>query len=282
MEILITGGYGALGYHLLKCLRAQDLHNENRICCIDIYDSFAFEYDVEKLTYNSTAHAFNHNEMYNAVTRADIIVHLAEYNNPLTDPLDAITNNVGFTTQLLMLAAHRGKRVIVPCWKEFYFNTPVTPWESSIKWRQELSSMFNMANAVVNQVFLPRLISPLHTDMTYGNLVKRFYTAGATNQPADVSPGEIDDKAEWCWVGAAVEAINSTMARRTRASVYVNGAVIPTQSIAEYISFKLGGEVIEVREPKDKILRATHAERTMLDDATIQASINRCIEVWNV
>jgi nucleoside-diphosphate-sugar epimerase len=276
MKVLVTGGYGALGYDLLRSL--HNTVDSYEVAGLDNFHDFDFEYDFPEEMYDKK---FDPIEIIKAVDWADVIVHMAEDNNPLTEPNQALYNNVSTTMELLTMAATKGKRVVVPCWLEFSGDAYVSPWDASIVWRQQIAHMFHQGNAVINTVSLPRIISPYHHDMTFGNLVKRFYRAIINDEPADITRGELDDDARWCTSGSAIRSIVSAMRRRTRASAYVHGEGVSTQAIAEYMAWKLNVERIEVREPKAKVMRTAFANDRALDNVIVQGAVNSCIEVWN-
>lgn len=280
-RFLFTGAYGALGYYLLRHLRLKDVHNEYFFGALDNHHGFDFE-STDKFEYEKYDEEFHLSEMDYAVKHADFIIHMAEDTVPSMPPGHVLGNNVQFTAQLLECAAAYGTRTVVCCWKEFQQHVPVTPWESSIKWRADLASMFQQGNAVINPLFLPRIISPLHFTMTYGNLVKRFYKAAASDKPADTfGLGEVDDHIEWCWIGHAVEEISRIMRKRTRAPKYVQGSIASAKSVAEYIAARMNVEYIDVRAPKDKLMRRAVYDSDTLENDVVKSAINNCIEVWD-
>jgi hypothetical protein len=267
-------------------MRQMNMYDgEYRLCAIDNHHGFEFEHEdsVYSTVYSAKYdEEYASREIHKAIVQSDVVIHMAEDTVPLmTMPEDAMRNNVSFTTEVLSIAAQHGVRTLIICWKEFSYETPVTPWEASIIWRAELGSMFQRGNAVINQVFLPRIISPLHFTMTYGNLVKRFYKAATEGTPADVYSGEIDDHIEWCWVTQAVKEITRIMKRRTRAPKHIQGHMASAKSIAEYVAAKTNVEYIDVRSPKDKLIRRAVYDSDTLENQTIKSAINRCIEVWD-
>jgi len=285
-NVLITGGFGALGYALLRKLRSSEDKKSDIIihlisCLHEEYtDRFEFDVDIKTLNYDE---AYSSSFYRQEIDKADIIVHLAEHNIRCNRSF-IYNTNVNFTSLLLEEAAAKGKRVVVPCWQEFDYSSkvPFDMWTSSMVWRAEIAGMFSTGNAVINTVLLPRIINPLSDSRTWGNLVKRFYTY-SESIPVTVSTEELNDSAKWIWVDDAAQVIIDEMKKRTRKRCIAPWIKASTESIAQYVAWKTGVDYIDVAEAKDKETRRTYPKSPQEVNlpAEIITYINKCIEVWD-
>lgn len=278
MRVLITGGHGSLGFQLLKELRRIGTYDS--ISCMDLYEEQPeYPYDSDN---TACYDEFFYPTDLSVVRDMDIIIHLAENAHLLANPVEQINTNVLFTTALVSTAAAAGKRVIVPVWNEFRVGEVyVSPLEASLVWRAEIAQMFNRGNAVINLLYLSRIISPHDEGLKFGNLVKRFYNSVVSGHPATVYLSELTHNAQWCTDQMAVRSIVTDMTMRTRSQSFQQGYKASCHSIAEYMAWKMNVEYIEAADPKDKETMRIVYNPDSLENLTIKAAIDHCIEAWD-
>jgi len=237
MYYLVTGGFGAFGYHILKALEA-----EGDTCSIyDRLSDWGFMEDYEhptniRKTYNAMQVSFSQALI---TTRPDVVIHCAERTCPDISMSEQIMNdNVLFTVQVLQLCSRAGIRCIIPAWKEFETSRSDSFWATSLAWKTELSHFFNIGNAVNNVIFLPRLIGPYFMETTFGNVVKRVYnsTIGVTSIAYEHEFQK--KKISWIDTDEAANRVIDESKRRSRVNCYVDGHEATAMQVAQQTVIK--------------------------------------------
>lgn len=283
MNFLITGGHGALGYHLTKKLKEDGHH-------VTIYDRvptwmFA-EGDVDlkadefiDATITSIGGVLHRRRDY-------IIIHAAEYTCPdIGFAANMIYDNVAFTTQLLQECAARGMRCLVLSWDD---NLNVdTFFIKTIKWKEELVHYFNKGNAVLNVLRLPRLIGPYFAETSYGgSFVKRVYNSAVHGRMCITHEHEFVARyltEHWSDVEDTVDEIIEMSMRRTRETHICakNIARMHMSDIVEIIIEITGVESITIFDSrKDEIIIPGTIYGFEKRISLIKPVIERCVDVW--
>jgi len=289
MRVLVTGGYGVLGYHLCKKLASITGYE---FAIVDNKDSWDFEEPYENIEPNDY---FEDNfRLGFARFKPDKVIHCAEFSDPQIAMSEHMAyTNVGFTTQVVHTCSAKGVRCIIPAWFEFVSNGQYKYiWSKTVAWRASVSESFNKGNAVNSVVYLPRIISPYQNGNNFGSVVKRVYNSIVDNRILFIHDSEIPDGVRatvpWCSHELAVEAIMRMMLRNTRENYREPGFEFPVINIIEYIAYQLGvttvvahyqGQSITISSSTKKHLKSYSNElrRTF---KKLQPLIDGAIDVW--
>lgn len=260
-RILVVGGYGVLGFHLINYLRNNFdydfgiVDNRETWDFIDIIDSppttrlLGFDFKSAFIQF-----------------KPDVVINLAEIVDPEPSLCEfSAHTNVTFATQVTFVCSASGVRCITPSWYEFTDNFTFEDniWARTVVWRGKLYSAFNKGNSVNNTIYLPRIISPLYTENVYGNLVKRVYNSITFGKPLITYHNEISDypgivndvgnliKTErpWCSYSFACKKIEEQIRIRSRNPFMFSGNLISAHTIIAYVLHKFGVESIAVHKP---------------------------------
>ena len=128
MNILVTGGAGFIGSHLVAALVSDD----HRVTVLDNLSTG----NISNLTPVSNDVTFIEDDILNAdlveseVRRADLVYHLAAavgVGNIMANPLESIITNTTGTEYVLRSCHHHSTRVVLASTSEIYGKTPKLP-----------------------------------------------------------------------------------------------------------------------------------------------------------
>jgi UDP-glucose 4-epimerase len=207
MKILVTGGAGFVGSHLIHAL----LNSGHKVECIDNLSTGS--YDNVTLFHNNPNYRFHfssveHLGILEQLTQdCDVLFHLAAsvgVKNIVENPIHCIENNVFCTSMLLKYADKFGKRIITFSTSEVYGKATKFPFSEEddivlgpvhkLRWAYAASKLiddylsrayFEQKNTAVTIVRLFNTIGQRQVGH-YGMVVPRFFEAAMTNQDIQV------------------------------------------------------------------------------------------------
>lgn len=294
MHFLITGGYGAFGYHVAKALEEM-----NHVCSIyDRLEDWHFEEEYEKPKNLALTFAASNNSFMQALqsSQAKAVIHCAEQTVPdISMAEHIIFDNLQLTTHIIQTCSQRGIRCIIPCWTEFE-KEPIEHsdnvlWRTTLAWKAKLPKYFNVGNAVNSVIFLPRLIGPYFNDNTFGNVVKRLYRFAAFGNAAVAYESEFPKKkystVPWIDADLAAMEVVQQASVRSRLDYYVDGIPVSTYHVAEHalhLMKEITGiepDVIEVLDQRSDPFQIAAENRKATEQIqALSPSLERTIGVW--
>ena len=289
MRYLITGGYGALGFYLACRLRQE----EHDVAILDKYDGWIFN---EEFTTPSIQESFDAGSLQRAFIKfkPDVVFHCAEETIP--DPSLAehmMHSNLTFTTTVLRTCAAREVRCVVPAWFDIDGTHPdksadpvIDIWKKTVEWRASIIENFNKGNAINNVVWLPRVLGPHFNINTFGNVVKRVYSAAVTTGNAQFWKGEFrryNNKEWWGSVDDVVTELIQISQIRTRNEYEIQKKyLIPTTDLLNQTIFLASGldevEVFTERQEPRTFINVDCSDSRFL--TPILATLEGTINVW--
>lgn len=216
MRVLITGGYGMLGYHLCQKLIEQ----EHDVVVIDQVDRPEFSIPCEELG----SHEYAGVDFKLAVVKykPTHVIHCAEITDPRMSMWEhAAYTNVGFTTQVLHTCSANGIRCVVPTWKELLdsYNAD-SVWECTAAWKAKLVLQYHKGNAVNTTVALPRILSKYQRAYFFGAVVKRLYNSIVKQSEFMITQHELGlYTTPWITIEDATDMVITTLNRRVRGCI---------------------------------------------------------------
>jgi hypothetical protein len=247
MRILVTGGYGCLGYHLIKHL----VEENNDVGIIDIVEDWNFDIENKpKVEYLGNSQAI---KTEFRKFKPHCVVHCAEHTQPDISLAENTTfTNIAMTTTIIHTCASNGIACIVPAWEEITRIIMKDFWMKSVEWRAEIGSKFNLGNGVNCSVYLPRIISPYTNETEYGAVVNRVYNSIKYGGYCFIYNQELEYTASWCSPENAINEIMKKISTRSREDIIYRGNIVSANAIIGYILDKMEVENIETFDVKGK------------------------------
>ena len=227
MKVLITGGAGFIGSHLVEAL----LRRGDEVFIIDDLSTGSVE-NIEHLQSNPKFHYFfdtilNRFLMAELIDRADIIFHLAAAVGVkliVESPVRTIETNVKGTEVVLELASKKKKTVLIASSSEVYGKSSQVPFREDDdlvlgstdkgRWSYACSKALDefLALAYWKEKKCPTIVirffntvGPRQTGR-YGMVLPRFVSQALSGQPITVY-GEGNQSRCLTWVGDVVDAL---------------------------------------------------------------------------
>ena len=289
MRVLVTGGYGVLGYHI--CCRLAELGHE--IAIVDYLQGWEFGEGIpsEDIDIPNVSDYFNDNFMQAMVRfKPERVIHCAEHNGPDISMAHSMAHtNIGFTTQVVHMCASQGIRCVVPAWSEYRKNAGSTFLGQTLKWRSKITNHFNIGNGVNSTVFMPRIISP-YEDIQFGTVVNRVYRTLLDGKLVHFYEDEIgssfNEFAVWCSADHAAEKIVDVTLRRTRNNITIQGEMERIQLLVAYVAMRCTGKAfVEVMvsgrmESFNVNVDLTYFETHKQFNPQIKQLIDEVLDVW--
>jgi len=227
MKVLITGGAGFIGSHLVDAL----INRGDEVFIIDDLSTGSVE-NIEHLQSNPKFHYFfdtilNRFLLAELIDRADIVFHLAAAVGVkliVESPVRTIETNVKGTETVLELANRKKKTVVIASTSEVYGKSTTLPFREDAdlvlgstdkgRWSYACSKALDefLALAYWKEKRCPTVIVRLFNTVgprqtgRYGMVVPRFVGQALTGQPITVY-GEGNQSRCFTWVGDVVNAL---------------------------------------------------------------------------
>jgi len=227
MRILVTGGDGFIGRHLIKML----LERGDLVISIDNNITSVPDYNHENLNrITDDVCSLNENQFSKEL---DVIVHLASIAIPqlyMRNPDLVISPNVFGTNKVCKLAEKYGARVIFASTSEVYGSitddSPIgtgigeldpsyhtllnarSPYSTAKKMGEELISLFVQKNQSGCSIRLFNVVGPQmdNTVAAYGRVFPNFIDAINESKPLQIY-GTGEQTRSFLWIGDAIRAI---------------------------------------------------------------------------
>jgi UDP-glucose 4-epimerase len=208
MKILVTGGAGFIGSHLVERL----LQLGHQVYTLDDLSTGHFEF-LESLKGN-TSHTFVHgnvkdrNLVKQLLSKCDAVFHLAAVlgvKNTVENPLKVIEGNLDGTRGLLEVAHEQRKKVVFASTSEIYGKNRVLPFKedesdrvlgdpSNHHWcyatvkalNEHLCFAYSKEGLPVSVVRYFNTYGPRQSSSQYGGVVPRFIKAALNDDPIEV------------------------------------------------------------------------------------------------
>jgi UDP-glucose 4-epimerase len=225
MRVLITGGAGFIGSHLVDALIARGDH----VVALDNFSTGSTA-NIKHITKNFEiidGDIRNADLVHESVKDVDLIFHMAAalgVNTILESPLESISTNIAGSEVVLNAAANHNKRILIASTSEIYGKNPKHPLNENddrvvgspqkIRWSYSDAKAIEEAMAFsLNQekglrVTTARLFNTVGPRQSshYGMVVPRFVEAALKNQLINIY-GDGTQSRVFCHVNDAVEAL---------------------------------------------------------------------------
>ena len=274
MKILVTGGAGFIGSHLVENLLVQG-HT------VSVLDNFStgspnFLESVKTSSYFTLiSGSVNDREILeNALEGCDAVFHLAAVlgvKNTVENPLKVIEGNIDGTRNVLEIAYKKGIKVIFASTSEVYGKNTELPFKedadrvlgatSTHRWcyatakalDEHICFAYMEKGLPVSIVRYFNTYGPRQTSSEYGGVVSRFIKAALNNQPLQVY-GDGSQSRCFTFVGDAVLGTIATLDEKANGLIFNIGTnrLITIQELAEMIQHLTGtsSEIVKVSYEK--------------------------------
>lgn len=229
MNVLVTGGAGFIGSHLVECL----LQEGNAVAVLDNLSTGSLENLADFR--NSPDLSFVRGDIRDSelvqllVKDADVVFHLAAAVGVqliAEDPVHTIETNIGGTENVLEKANRFGKKIFLASTSEVYGKSEAVPFTENddfvlgstafSRWSYACSKAIDEflgqayfeqygLNVVIGRFF--NTVGPRQTGR-YGMVVPRFVQWALQNEPLQIY-GDGQQTRCFCYVGDVVEAVIS-------------------------------------------------------------------------
>ena len=225
MRILITGGAGFIGSHLVDALIARD----DQVVALDNFSTGSTS-NIKHITKNFEiidGDIRNTDLINDTIKDVDLIFHMAAalgVNTILESPLESISTNITGSEVVLSAAAKCNKRILIASTSEIYGKNPKQPLKETddrvvgspqkIRWSYSDAKAIEEAMAfALNQekglkVTTVRLFNTVGPRQSahYGMVLPRFVKAALKNEPINIY-GDGTQTRVFCHVHAAIQAL---------------------------------------------------------------------------
>lgn len=257
MKILVTGGAGFIGSHLVEDLLEQG----HAVLVLDDFSTGSpnfLEFVRTSTDFTLISGSVNDSkELEKALEGCDAVFHLAAVlgvKNTVENPLKVIEGNIDGTRNVLEIAYQKGIKVIFASTSEVYGKNPVMPFKedgdrvlgatSTHRWcyatakalDEHLCFAYMEKGLPVSIVRYFNTYGPRQTSSEYGGVVSRFITAALNNQPIQVY-GDGSQSRCFTFVRDAVAGTISTLDKKANGLIFNIGTtrLITIQDLAEMI-----------------------------------------------
>ncbi len=256
MRVLVTGGAGFIGSHLVDALIARG----DQVVALDNFSTGSTA-NIKHITKNFEiidGDIRNVDLINDTVKDVDLVFHMAAalgVNTILESPLESISTNIVGSKVVLNAAANHNKRILIASTSEIYGKNPKQPLNETddrivgspqkIRWSYSDAKAIEEAMAFsLNQekglkVTTARLFNTVGPRQSahYGMVVPRFVRSALKNEPISIY-GDGTQSRVFCHVGDAIEALLALVATgKTINEVYNVGGIgeITIKKLAEQV-----------------------------------------------
>ncbi len=247
MQVLVTGGAGYIGSHLVDRLLA-DGHQVVVVDNLSLGKLANIEHNLQNPHFRFVkGNILDERLMEELIEKCDLVYHLAAIvgvKHVLADPLQAMMTNVWGTESVLQSACNHRRKVVLASSSEVYGKSTKTPLGESddralgpthiSRWAYSTTKALDehLALAHHRQRGLPVVIiryfnsyGPRLDPQGYGSVIAKFVNQALSGQPITVhGDGQqsrcftyVDDSVEGTVLAAAVEAANGEILNIARA-----------------------------------------------------------------
>lgn len=225
MRVLITGGAGFIGSHLIDAIVAR---GDEAVALDNFSTGSAANIEHLKNKIQIVDGDIRDADLINKITsEVDLVLHMAAalgVNTILNSPLESMSTNITGSEVVLNAAAFHNKRIVIASTSEIYGKNPKQPLSETddrvvgppqvIRWSYSDAKAIEEAMATalhqvkglkVTTVRLFNTVGPRQTGR-YGMVVPRFVHSALKNEPLVVY-GDGQQSRVFCHVADAVEAI---------------------------------------------------------------------------
>jgi UDP-glucose 4-epimerase len=256
MRVLVTGGAGFIGSHLVDALIARG----DQVVALDNFSTGSTT-NIKHITKNFEiidGDIRNVVLINDTIKDVDLVFHMAAalgVNTILESPLESISTNIAGSEVVLNAAANHNKRILIASTSEIYGKNPKQPLNETddrivgspqkIRWSYSDAKAIEEAMAFsLNQekglkVTTARLFNTVGPRQSahYGMVVPRFVRSALKNEPISIY-GDGTQSRVFCHVGDAIEALLALVAiDKTINEVYNVGGTgeITIKKLAEQV-----------------------------------------------
>jgi UDP-glucose 4-epimerase len=225
MRVLVTGGAGFIGSHLVDALIARG----DQVVALDNFSTGSTA-NIKHITKNFEiidGDIRNKDLINESIKDVDLVFHMAAalgVNTILESPLESISTNIAGSEVVLNAAAIYKKRILIASTSEIYGKNPKQPLNETddrvvgspqkIRWSYSDAKAIEEAMAFsLNQekglkVTTARLFNTVGPRQSgrYGMVVPRFVKAALSNEPINIY-GDGTQSRVFCHVHDAIEAL---------------------------------------------------------------------------
>lgn len=257
MKILVTGGAGFIGSHLVEDLLEQG----HAVLVLDDFSTGSpnfLEFIRTSTDFTLISGSVNDRKVLeNALEGCEAVFHLAAVlgvKNTVENPLKVIEGNIDGTRNVLEIAYQKGIKVIFASTSEVYGKNTVMPFKedadrvlgatSTHRWcyatakalDEHLCFAYMEKGLPISIVRYFNTYGPRQTSSEYGGVVSRFITAALNNQPIQVY-GDGSQSRCFTFVRDAVAGTISTLDKKANGLIFNIGTtrLITIQDLAKKI-----------------------------------------------
>ena len=225
MRVLVTGGAGFIGSHLVDALIARG----DQVVALDNFSTGSTA-NIKHITKNFEiidGDIRNKDLINESIKDVDLVFHMAAalgVNTILESPLESISTNIAGSEVVLNAAANHNKRILIASTSEIYGKNPKQPLNETddrvvgspqkIRWSYSDAKAIEEAMAFsLNQekglkVTTARLFNTVGPRQSshYGMVVPRFVRSALKNEPISIY-GDGTQSRVFCHVHDAIEAL---------------------------------------------------------------------------
>ncbi|REE93145.1 UDP-glucose 4-epimerase [Paenibacillus taihuensis] len=248
MNILVTGGAGFIGSHLVSALLLQG----HKVITLDDLSAGRREFLQEVLAHEN--HTFVHGSVLNrrvlkqCMDQAEAVFHLSAVlgvKNTVEDPIKVIEGNIDGTRHVLELAFRRGVKVIFASTSEIYGKNTILPFSETSDRVYGAPSIHRWCYATAKSVDehlcfayadrgLPVTVlryfnayGPRQSNSQYGMVIPRFIRAALRGEPLQVH-GDGSQSRCFTYVEDTVKGTISALGREADGLAFNIGSNRPT------------------------------------------------------
>lgn len=266
MRVLITGGAGFIGSHLVDHYLAE----QNEVTVLDNLSTGS----IRNLDSSISSINFIESDIRNSdlvsklVENTDLVIHMAAalgVNNILNSTVESISTNFSGSEVVLNAAVNHEKRIIIASTSEIYGKNPKQPLSETddrvvgtpqlVRWSYSdakaleeavAHSLFLKSNLQVTTLRLFNTVGPRQTGQ-YGMVIPRFVKSALKNQALQVY-GDGTQSRVFCHISDVIDAITKVAKRNDSV-----GQVFNLGGVGEISILELANQTIQITNSSSKV-----------------------------